>query len=102
MATKAKLPKKIIKILMEWPEVYLSPKSGSYYSVPHNLLGTIGAMRISDHWNMQNGQSFKTDRDVRNGHWTLARYSGATWEVVLSCGPNGRMATITHDKLNIK
>lgn len=100
-SVRMRLPKRIATLLESWPEVYLSPISNSYYNVPHGMINTSGAIRVSDHWNLGNGDLFKTDRTVNNGYWTAARYNGAEWKVIMSLSPRKNMRTIRNDALNI-
>lgn len=101
MILKTRLPKRIATLLESWEEVYLSPKSNSYYNVPHYLVATVGATRISDHWNLEGG-TYKTDIPVKGGYWTVATYNGATWVVSLSLSPAKNARTINNASLNIK
>lgn len=96
------MPKKMAKELSRWPEVYPSPRSNSYYSVPYNMQNTAGAKRISDHWNIGiNGGSFRTDVTIRPGEWALAEYNGAVWVVKSTAPPAKNTTTVVNEKLNI-
>jgi len=101
MIVKTRLPKRIASLLESWQDVYLSPSSNSYYSVPHSDITLTGAMRVSDHWNMGNG-TFKTDKPVINGHWTVAKFNGAVWVVLLSLNPRKNARTIDNTNLNLR
>lgn len=98
--TRTRLPRRIATLLESWTEVYLSPKSNSYYNVPHHLIMTVGACRISNHWNLND--TYKTDIPVREGDWTVATYNGATWVVSLSLNPSKNARTVNIASLNIK
>lgn len=76
----------------------MSPKSRSMYSVPVSLVYSVGAMRISDHWNTHDGKTFRTNIPVRNGNWTAAIYMGNVWKVMASC-PKSSTVWVTHENL---
>jgi hypothetical protein len=84
-----RLPKQIIKKVKSWDKVYPSPCSTSIYDTDYAEGYRCGTHRVSNHWNYDG--KFQTVPKVQNGYWTLARFNGDYWQVIITKSPTKNM-----------
>lgn len=96
MTLPASLPRQIRKKMQSWETISKSPYGWSWYSIPGKTWNHTpeGCIRVSDHWNWVNatGTHCQTNRPVRNGDWTMARYESGVWVVIVSMRANDELS----------
>lgn len=97
MTLPTAMPRQIRREIQSWATVSKSPFSDSYYSMNGKTWNHTpeGCIRVSDHWNWVDatGTHCATNRPVRNGDWTMARYESGVWVVIVSMRANEDLAS---------
>jgi hypothetical protein len=93
------VPDKILDMMKEWPIIYKSPYSKSFYSSSDISWSSKprDSYRVSDHWNFFTRGSYhcKTDKDVPNNtHYAIGKWNGEdkVYNIILS-EPTGAYTT---------
>ena len=81
------MPDQFLNELRSWKEIYKSPYSNSYYSLPDKDWNytPLNCLRIADHWNFLSDGEYHciTNIEVANDTWSLAKFNGK-WKILVS------------------
>lgn len=105
------IPTSIIEKMKEWPIIYKSPYSKSFYS-SDDISWTHkpdGSFRVSDHWNFTTNRSdrthCKTKKPVKNNtHYSLGKYDASEdkYEILISEFTEGETEKIKNQRERLK